>query len=50
MASKRMTAKADHAMDRRMGIKEGSARDLRLDRKYGVRDAASKKGRKKGRA
>jgi hypothetical protein len=42
----KMSTRADHAMDRKMGIKEGSKRDEALDKKRGVKDADDKKARK----
>lgn len=50
--ARKMSARRDHMLDRKAGIKEGSARDNRLDRERGVTDAGTrraarmKKGRK----
>ena len=45
--AKKMTVKQDAAMDRRMGIKEGSARDNAMDKKHGVPTMAQRKKGKK---
>jgi hypothetical protein len=42
----KMSTRADHAMDRKMGTKEGSKRDNALDKKRGVKDAGTKKASK----
>ncbi len=34
----KMTVAQDKAMDKRMGIKPGSAADRKMDRKMGIRD------------
>ena len=44
MAAKKMTPKADQALDRRLGIKQGSKLDRELDRKTGVAKAEYGKG------
>lgn len=46
---KRFTEKSDDAYDKRKGIKDGSKRDLALDKKRGLPVDAPKRGAKKGR-
>jgi hypothetical protein len=43
MAKKPWTEAADDAADKRAGIKEGSKKDMALDRKRGVPEKPSKK-------
>ncbi len=46
MAAKRMTPKMDAKMDRKAGIREGSAKDNMLDKKRGVPMRPMKRGGK----
>lgn len=46
--ARKMSAKRDHAMDRKAGIKQGSAADNRLDKARGVRDSAVRRTARKG--
>ena len=40
---KRMTVAEDKAMDKKMGIKEGSKKDIAMDKKHGVKDRKYKR-------
>ena len=48
MAKTSFTAKSDMAADRKAGIKEGSKKDLALDKKRGVINAPIQKAAHKG--
>lgn len=45
--ARKMTEARDKALDRKAGIKEGSARDVKLDKARGLPPDVVKKGRKK---
>ena len=44
---KKMTEKQDMAMDKKMGIPEGSRKDAMMDNKNGVSDKSAKYGKRK---
>lgn len=45
MATKKMTEAKDDKLDKKAGIKEGSARDKALDKKRGVPEKPAAKGK-----
>jgi len=47
MAEKKWTEKSDDAADRKRGIKQGSARDRKLDKERGLPKDVAMKGAKK---